>query len=555
MTSDLDAGRAAFGRRAWGEAQARLQAADEVAPLGIEDLERWAVAAYLVGRDAESVEVWTRAHQLCLDEGNPRRAARCAFWSGFGLVGVGGLAQAGGWFARARRVLDGDDGDCVEQGYVTAADAITSMFSGDMPTAHGHYERAIAIGQRFGDADLLTLGQLGRGQALVAAGRSAEGTACLDEAMVAVLGDAVSPVLAGLVYCAVIETCQMAFDTRRAREWTGALSRWCAEQPDLVPYRGQCLVHRAELMLMDGSWGDARHEVEQACERLAGEPAVGDAYYQQAELHRLVGDLAEAEDGYRRANRWGRAPQPGLALLWLAQGRTAAADAALRGALDEGHADRFGRPRLLAALVEIALAAGDVAGARAAADDLQEMARAAATPYLDAVAGSTEGLALLAEGDARAALSVLRSAWRGWQDLGAPYEAARVRVAVAQACRQLGDADTAEMELDAARWVFERLGALPDVRRVEGLASPPRPGAPGALGAPGATGGTLPGGLTGREVEVLRLVATGRTNRQIAEELVISDKTVARHVSNIFTKLAVRSRAAATAYAYEHDLV
>jgi ATP/maltotriose-dependent transcriptional regulator MalT len=545
VATDLDEGRAAFGRRAWGDAHARLSAADEVSPLGIDDLERLAVTAYLVGKDAESLEAWTRAHQLCLDQADPRRAARCAFWSGFGLVGRGGLAQAGGWFARAHRVLEGDPGDGVEQGYLAAADAITSMFSGDMATALPQYQQVVELGQRFGDPDLLTLGQLGLGQMLVETGKAQEGIACLDEAMVAVLGGAVSPVMAGLVYCAVIETCQRAFDMRRAREWTGALSRWCASQPDLVPYRGQCLVHRAEILLMDGSWGDARHEVEQACERLAGEPAVADAYYQQAELHRLVGELAEAEDGYRRAHRWGRTPQPGLALLWLAQGRTEAADVALRGALEESQ-DRVGRPRLLAALVEVTLVAGDVASARAAADELQAIAGELGTLYLDAVAASTRGTLLLAEGDARTALASLRSAWRAWQDLEAPYEAARIRVAVAEACRQLGDGDTAEMELDAARWAFERLGARPDGQRVEALAAASRSG-------PGAA--VVPGGLTGREVEVLRLVATGRTNHQIAEELVISDKTVARHLSNIFTKLGVPSRSAATAYAYEHGLV
>jgi DNA-binding CsgD family transcriptional regulator len=269
----------------------------------------------------------------------------------------------------------------------------------------------------------------------------------------------------------------------------------------------------------------------------SGHPAAGAAAYQLAELHRLRGEAAEAEEAYRRASRWGREPQPGLALLRLAQGQPAAAQAAIRRALEEA-VDLPGRARLLPAAAEIALAAGDRAAARAAAGELAEAAGRLDAPLLDATAAAASGAVRLADGDARAALVDLRAAWAAWRELGAPYEAARARVGIGLACRALGDPDSAALELDAARAVFEELGAAPDLAGLERL-----------------TGRAPAGGLTPREVQVLRLVATGKTNRAIAAELLLSERTVDRHVSNIFTKLGVSSRAAATAWAYQHQLV
>jgi ATP/maltotriose-dependent transcriptional regulator MalT len=321
------------------------------------------------------------------------------------------------------------------------------------------------------------------------------------------------------------------------------LTAWCAAQPDLVPYRGQCLLHRAELLQLRGAWPDALEEASRAYQRFlqpTAHPAAGAAAYQQAELHRLRGETAEAEEAYRRASRWGREPQPGLALLRLGQGQPGAARAAIRRALDEA-TDRADRCRLLPAQVELALAGGDLAAARAAADELALAAGELDAPLLRATATAAQGEVQLAEGDARAALGALRAAAAAWRELEAPYEAARARVGVGLACRALGDQDSAAMELDAARWAFQRLGAAPDLARLDALAGPDPAGAAG--------------GLTAREVEVLRLVATGRTNRAIAGELVLSERTVDRHVSNILTKLGVASRAAATAWAYEHQLI
>lgn len=235
----------------------------------------------------------------------------------------------------------------------------------------------------------------------------------------------------------------------------------------------------------------------------------------------------------------GHVPQPGLALLRLGQGQVRTAIAAIRTALDQAQ-DRVARSQLLAAFVEIVLAAGDVPPARAAADEVAKTADDIGAPLMRAVAASAQGAVLLAEGDARAALTALRRAWSAWQELEAPYEAGRVRVLVGLACRQLGDEDTAAMELDAARWVFQELGAAPDLARVEHLA---RATAPGAAD-----------GLTAREVQVLALVATGKSNRAVAAELLLSEKTVERDMSNILTKLGVGSRTAAAAYAFEHGI-
>jgi DNA-binding NarL/FixJ family response regulator len=537
----VERGRGAYARLAWGEAFARLSAADEESPLEPADLELLAVAADLLGRADDSTDMWARAHQEYARLGNQPRAARAALWAGLGLLARGETARGGGWVARARRLVDEARQDCVEQGAVLIPGALQSMFQGDLAAAYAGFEEVGRIGDRFGEPDVMTMSRLGRGQTLILMGEIVEGVALLDEAMVAVTAGEVSPLLVGIVYCAVIDACQRIFDLRRAQEWTEALSRWCASQPDLVPFRGQCLVNRAQIMQLHGAWPEAVGEARRATEFVAGQPDVaGSAFYQQAELHRLRGEFAEAEEGYRRASDWGREPQPGLAQLRLAQGQIEAALAAIRLAVDQTD-DRMTRARVLPVFIEIALVAKDTPAARKAADDLSDISADLDAPVLNAMSAHAHGAVLLAEGQARTALDVLRRAWKAWRELEAPYEAARVRALVGLACRELGDEDTGEMELEAARRVFRQLGALPDLARVEELS---RKRAPEAAG-----------GLTAREVEVLRLVASGMTNRAIAEKLVISEKTVARHVSNIFTKLGLSSRSAATAYAYEHDLV
>jgi DNA-binding CsgD family transcriptional regulator len=538
----LERGRRAFAAQAWTEALDQLAAADGVRPLEVEDLERLATTAHMLGRADDATRAWERAYQAALQEGEEARAVRHAFHLVMGFGQHGDFAQAGGWFARAAGLVEQLTPDSVERGYLLIPQALQALDSGDPSGAFAFFDQAAGIAARFQDPELSTLGRLGRGQSLIALGETARGVALLDEAMVAVTAGEVSPINAGIVYCAAIEAFQAIFDLRRAQEWTTALSRWCDDQPDLVPFRGRCLVYRAELMQFHGKWPEATAEAGRAADWLSRpppEPAIGEALYQQAELHRLRGDDAAAEEAYRAASQWGRRPDPGLALLRLSQGDVDAAAASIRRALDE--ADEFSRPRLLEPCVEIMLATGDLAAARAAADELAAMAVRFDASLPRAIAARADGTVRLVEGDARAALAILRRAWELWLDLEAPYESARVRVQIGMACRAVGDADGADLELAAARGVFVDLGAVRQVARVDEL-----------IARAAAVRGS---GLSRREVEVLRLVANGRTNRDIAEELGISERTVDRHVSNLFAKLDVSTRSAATAYAYEHRLV
>jgi DNA-binding CsgD family transcriptional regulator len=541
--SALERGRQALARQDWQDAVAQLCAADTESPLEPEDLEGLASAAYLIGKDSVSSDALSRAHHVWLSRDNAERAARVAFWLVFVLLNKGQHAHASGWLARGRRLLDDGQRDCVERGYMLIPTGLKATMEGDIAGASAIFREAAEIGERFNDRDLMTLGRQAYGRTLINLGSIPEGVALLDEVMIAVTAGEVSPVIVGTVYCSVIEACHEMFDLRRAHEWTAALGAWCALHADVVPYRGHCQVRRAEILQLHGAWLDAIDEASRACEALSAptdHPALGAALYQRAELHRLRGEFAQAEEQYRRAAQRSRRPQPGLAQLRLAQGNLDLAVSAIGRVLDEAR-DRRTRPRVLAAYVEIALAARDVARARAAANELRALAEAIGAPLLHAMASHTEGAVLLDERQPRAALTALQRAMAAWRDLEAPYEVARVRTLAGLACRALGDEDSACLELDAAREEFERLGAAPALAWLQEVAEP-RPCDP----APG---------LTGREVEVLRLLATGRTNRAIAEELGISEKTVARHISNIFTKLDLSSRAAATAYAYEHALI
>ena len=538
----LARGRDAFERQAWGDAYAQLSAADRDRPLGAADIDRLARAAYLTGREDESADAWARAHHQFRSVGDPERAAMCAFWLGFTLMFRGEMAQSSGWLARARRLLDEGGHDCVAHGYLFVPVGIRCVMAGDAAAGFDAFRQALDVGARFGDGDLVALGRLGQGRALIRLGRAAEGVALLDEAMVAIAASEASPMVAGGVYCSVIEGCHEIFDLRRAQEWTSALAQWCASQPDLVPHRGDCLLRRAELLMLHGAWPDALHEAQLACDWLSRPPGrgAGAAFYQQGELHRLRGEFAKAEEAYRQASQRGRTPQPGLARLRLAQGDVEAARAAIQHAIDEARS-RHDRTAALGAYVEIMVAAGDPPAARAAAVELAEMAATLDAPYLRATSAQAHGAVLLAEGRPRDALPALRDACTAWRELPAPYEAARVRVTIGLAHRELGDDDTATMELDAALHAFRELGAAADLARVTAIAA--------------LRSGRSTDRLTARELEVLRLLATGKTNRAIAGELAISERTVDRHVSNIFTKLGLSTRAAATAYVYEHDLL
>jgi DNA-binding CsgD family transcriptional regulator len=537
--SELHEAEAAYERMAWADAYARYMAADLVAPLAPSELECAASAAHLTGRDLEGDALWQRTVHAYEDSSQAERGALAAWRYAMSLMHRGDMAQAGGWFARATRLVEGLD--TAVHGYLAIPTALGALYSGDAETAHTKFQFVLEAGQAFGDVDLRTFGRLGLGRSLLHLGDEDAGLALLDDAMVAVIGGETSPTVSGIIYCAVIESCHVILDLRRAREWTDALERWCEAQPDLVPFRGQCLIHRAQIMTLTGSWQSAMDEAGRARARLAAthDPAIGDAVYEQADLHRLRGDLATAETLYVEAGGHGREPQPGLALVRLAQGQHSAALAALRRALAEDRAPTE-RARILAPYIETALAVDDLAEASAAATELTEIAGSSRSPFLHALAAGASGGVALADGAAATALNFLRTAWTTWCDLDVVYEAARTRVLIALACRDLGDEDTATMDLRSARQTFAELGAEPDVARVDALLAP----SPGDASSP----------LTGREAQVLQLVAAGKTNRQIAEDLVISEKTVARHIANIFLKISVSSRSAATGYAYQHGL-
>jgi ATP/maltotriose-dependent transcriptional regulator MalT len=537
---ELARGREAYANRAWLDAYEALSRADAAAPLGAADVELLATSAAMVGERDAHLSLLERLHKLRLDAGEIERAAKAAVVLGMNLAVTGEIGPAMGWFGRAERLVEQADEDSVVPGYLLLPVVLQRMSSGDAEGAHHAASQAAAVAARFDEHDLFATATHFAGLTLIKQGRVDEGLQLLDEAMVAVTSGEVSPFFAGVVYCGVIASCEEAFEPRRAQEWTNALTRWCEAQPQLVSFTGRCLAHRAGIKQLHGAWADALEEAviaRERCEQAMNRAATGQAYYQQAELHRLRGDFAAAEGAYRDASRYGREPQPGLALLRLAQGEADAAAAALRRALAET-AEPLQRAVLLPAYMEVALAQDVVDDAAAASAELDEIGGRYGRPMLHAIAAQVRGSVELARGEPQAALRSLREAWQVWEELDAPYEGARVRLLVGLACRALGDEDGAALEFESARATFEALGAAPEIARVDRL-----------------VGRKESHGLSARELEVLRLLASGRTNRDIATELVVSEHTVARHVQNIFAKLGVSSRTAATAFAFEHDLV
>jgi DNA-binding NarL/FixJ family response regulator len=540
MAHGIEDARAASEDRRWGDAW-RLWSSLAAESLDIDDLDRAATAGYLTGHDEEGFARWLRAHQVCLADGAVHRAAYFGGKLAQGLGFKGDLGRCRGWVDRTARLLDTADIDCVEQGYLQYGLGILRVFeAGDMGGAHAHFVHAGKIGARFAHRDLITIARIGEGRMLIYLGDIAEGLGLLDEAMVAIEADELSTLAAGDAYCSVIDACSELFDLNRCRAWTESFVRWCDTQQELVLYRGHCFLHRAEVLVVLGAWPEALVEARHACDRLAAPvhpAALAAACVIEGDLLRLFGDFQGAETAYQRASEYGRDPQPGLALLRLAQGRLDAADAMMRRTLDEAQ-DPISRARLLAAYVEIMLATGDTTSARGAAEELRHVAATLGSLLLRAHAARAAGAVLRAEGDPRASLLELRSAFNDFHALGARYDAARTRLLIGDACAALGDHDAAAMESSAARAVLEALT---------------RTAALNATVEPRTS--SSPAGLTLRELEILRLVARGKTNRAIAQDLVISEKTVASHVSHIFTKLGVTSRTAATAYAYDHDLV
>ncbi|MCG3190312.1 MAG: HTH-type transcriptional regulator MalT [Burkholderiaceae bacterium] len=542
----LQQAREAYARRAWADALALFQQADAATPLEGSDLERLAWSAGLVDRDADLLAGFERLFEAAIASGAVERAAYWAFFHGFRLHALRETGRAAAWLQRAQRLVDGLAQDCVVAGYLLLPPMQRQLAAGDHAGAAATAARALDVGERFADPDLVALARCGLGRALARQGQVERGVSQLDEAMLVAVGGAMSPLMTGLVYCNLIATCRQIYALDRSREWTEALSRWCERQPQLIQFNGLCLLHRAEILEMNGAWHDAVAEAHRAthsaARALAAETEAA-AAYQEAEVHRLRGEFDLAEEGYRTASRLGLDPQPGMALLRLAQGRSDAAAAMWRRVL-AATADPLGRARLLPAGVEILCAAGALPEAREACAELAAIATRFATEILQALAQQACAEVDLVDGRCAGALQGFRAAFAVWQRTHAPYIEARLRMRAGQACRALGDEDGALLEFEAAGAVFERLGAAPDLAQVRALGS-----------NAGSASRRAHDKLTPREVEVLGLIAAGHSNKRIASALGLSAKTVDRHVSNIFDKLAVSSRAAATAYAFQHRLL
>jgi DNA-binding CsgD family transcriptional regulator len=528
--------------KSWSAVYHDLLQKDKENPLEADNLYTLALASYFVGKDQECVDLLARLHHEYLEHKNVKRAVFCGFWIGMLLMSKGERARSSGWFARAGRLIEDCEEDCVEKGLLLIPVALQVMYGGDPQKAYKIFQQAAQTGENFNDADLKTFSSLGSGQSLIMQEKIQEGVAMLDEAMVSVESDDVSPIVVGIVYCAVIEACQKIFDLRRAQEWTTALSRWCSSQPDMVPFRGQCLIRRSQIMQYHGEWPEALDEMQRACDVLTrppGEPAAGEAYYQLAELYRLMGEYNQAEKCYMEANKYGKKPQPGFSRLRLAQMQTDAARLSIQNALDEAK-NPYYRISILPVYIEIMLTCGNHEVVQIAVDELSAIAEKFNTPYIYALSAYSRGTLHLSQGDAASALRELGEANQLWKELDIPYEAARSRLQRGLAYRQAGDEDSATLEIAAAQWTFKELNAMPDLNRANKLLKQNK--------------SDNLFGLSKRELDVLRLVAAGDTNKSIASQLYISERTVERHLSNIFNKLDVKSRTAAGNFAHQHKL-
>ena len=521
----------------WAEACEQFAAADRSEPLHADDLERYAEAAQILGRGNAAIQLLRRAFNSRIAAGEPDRAITSAFWLFQALIVNAEFSRASGWAAQVRRSIPD-----LDHGWLLFTQAYFLIASAEYDQAAQLLARAADDGSRRGETDLVAFATTVWGRALIKAGRLPEGLSRLDEAMVPVAELNTSPRATSMLYCSAIATCHEAREFGRAREWTNALGAWLDSLPRLGgAYFGNCRIYRAYLMCLRGSWQEALDEVAFVCDDLSGnygQLVAGHAHYQLAEIHRLLGHHSEAEASYRRAAELGGQTQPGLSLLRLAQGEVDKAVLGIRRALAEtpGQLERLD---LLSAAVTIMLAAGDIDAARQATAELGGIAAIYPTPGVQAELAAARGAVALNEGDSATALPLLRSAARCWREIDAPHAVATVSVLIGLACRAAGDEDAAQIELESARSTFTRLGARPDLQRVEELLRP--------------TGAAGP--LSVREIEVLRLVAAGKTNHAIATQLFLSDRTVHRHISNIFDKLGVHSRTAAASYAIQHHIV
>ena len=531
--------RADYDRGDWEAAYAAWSAVG-LDTLEVADLGDLATAAELLGHHDATIAALQKSFVACQADGDLAGSVRSAFRIAMASAGHGEPALAAGWTARAEGLVAGLADDALERGWVAFLSMFRHMGVGDFGAAAGCAAQATAAGEHHRDPDLTAMGLCAQGRMALYAGDVDTGRRLLDEAMVRVVAGETSPIIAGHVYCTAIEGCQEISDFQRMAEWTSALDRWCRDQPGLLAFTGQCAVHRGQLLRLHGEWDRALEEFELAAQRYdtVGAPdAIGLAAYEAGEVLRLRGEHAAADAAYERSGDHGFDPQPGLALLWLADGKLTAALSTVDRLLGEPDGP-LQRCRLLPAAAEVLLAAGQVDRARQVSAELEQLAGEFGCAPLEAAAAHAVGAVEVASGDPAGALPYLRKAQQLWARVEVPYEQARTRALSGRALAALGDREASRRELEGARTTLRRLGARPAADAVDDLLAP----------------SSLPAGLSAREAEVLRLVARGRSNAQIAADLVLSEKTVARHLSNIFTKLDVPSRTAAAAYAYQHAL-
>lgn len=527
----------------WKETYQRLTKADKEKHLEASELEELGLAAYMIGLDDESYRFFEQAHAVHLERENIKQAARCAFWLGLIHMNLGEMARSSGWMSKGERLLTENGNEGPESGLFLIPAALGALHRGEADKALENFEIAVSIGEEFADADLIVLARLGQGQALIQLGDVIRGVKLLDEAMVNIETDEVYPIVVGIGYCAVIEMCRRVWDLRRAKEWTTALKKWCDSQPEIVPFRGQCLVRRAEILQFHGDWDYALEQTNEACDLLTrppGEPAAGEAFYRKAELCRILGDFDAAASCYQEAAKLGRNPQPGLSLLRLAQGQLGAAVTSIRNTLRESK-DPKRLAELLPGAIAILVAGNHLEEATQAVKKLNNIAKGFDSLYLQAISIHCQGAVFFAKGNFQFSLDQLQKALKIWNWLHLPYESALTSELKGRVYRELNDQDNSEAELLAAQWNFEQLKAAPDYERVSQLLSKKKK--------------QETHGLTLREVQVLKLLASGKSNRFIGDELFISERTVDRHVSNIYQKLRVTTRVEAAAFALKHNLL